>query len=80
MTERAPPRVKSVRVRNYRALRDVALTNLTPLTVLLNPNGSGKSTVFDVSHRHRTPQRPDRYSRNHGNRRVILPILRPAAA
>ena len=29
-----------------------------------------------LSHRHRTPQRPDRYSRNHGNRRVILPILR----
>ena len=48
MTERAPPRVTSVRVRNYRALRDVALTNLTPLTVLLGPNGSGKSTVFDV--------------------------------
>ncbi len=48
MTERVPPRVTSVRVRNYRALRDVALTNLTPLTVLLGPNGSGKSTVFDV--------------------------------
>ena len=30
-----------------------------------------------LSHRHRTPQRPDRYSRNHGNRRVILPILAP---
>ena len=48
MTERAPPRVTSVRIRNYRILRDVALTNLTPLTVLLGPNGSGKSTVFDV--------------------------------
>ena len=48
MTERAPPRVTSVRIRNYRVLRDVALTNLTPLTVLLGPNGSGKSTVFDV--------------------------------
>ena len=35
-------------VKNYRALRDVTLTNLTPLTVLLGPNGSGKSTVFDV--------------------------------
>ena len=28
-----------------------------------------------LPHRHRTPQRPDRYSRNHGNRRVVLPIL-----
>ena len=48
MTEPGPPRVTSVRVRNYRALRDVTLSNLTPLTVLLGPNGSGKSTVFDV--------------------------------
>ena len=43
-----PPRVTTLRVRNYRALRDLNLRNLTPLTVLLGPNGSGKSTVFDV--------------------------------
>lgn len=42
-----PARVQSVRVRNYRSLRDVRL-DLSPLTVLLGPNGSGKSTVFDV--------------------------------
>ena len=48
MTEPVPPRVISMGVKNYRALRDVTLTNLTPLTVLLGPNGSGKSTVFDV--------------------------------
>ena len=48
MTEPVPPRVTSVGVKNYRALRDVTLSNLTPLTVLLGPNGSGKSTVFDV--------------------------------
>lgn len=48
MTEPAPPRVTSLGVKNYRALRDVTLSNLTPLTVLLGPNGSGKSTVFDV--------------------------------
>jgi predicted ATPase len=41
-------RVESLRVRNYRALRDVTLKRLTPLTVLLGPNGSGKSTIFDV--------------------------------
>lgn len=42
-----PARIQSVRIRNYRSLRDVRL-DLSPLTVLLGPNGSGKSTVFDV--------------------------------
>lgn len=41
-------RIEYLRVKNYRALRDVELRNITPLTVLLGPNGSGKSTVFDV--------------------------------
>ncbi len=44
----APPRIERLKVRNFRALRDVELRKLTPLTVLLGPNGSGKSTVFDV--------------------------------
>ncbi|MCF8107848.1 MAG: AAA family ATPase [Desulfohalobiaceae bacterium] len=43
-----PPRIESLRVRNYRALKDITLGKITPLTVLLGPNGSGKSTVFDV--------------------------------
>jgi len=42
------PRIEYLRVRNYRALRDVEMRDLTPLTVLLGPNGSGKSTVFDA--------------------------------
>lgn len=42
------PQVESLRVVNYRVLRNVRLEKLTPLTVLLGPNGSGKSTVFDV--------------------------------
>ncbi len=50
MTEphRTPPRVERIRIRNFRALRDVAFDALTPLTVLLGPNGSGKSTLFDA--------------------------------
>lgn len=48
MPEPQPPRVTALRVKNYRALRDVNLNNLTPITVLLGPNGSGKSTIFDV--------------------------------
>lgn len=43
-----PPRIERLKVRNFRALRDIEFKNLTPLTVLLGPNGSGKSTVFDV--------------------------------
>ena len=44
----APARIESLKVRNFRALREVEFKDLTPLTVLLGPNGSGKSTVFDV--------------------------------
>ncbi|MGH8897722.1 MAG: AAA family ATPase [Egibacteraceae bacterium] len=55
MTEpaaQAPARIESLRVQNYRVLRDLRLglakSPLSPLTVLLGPNGSGKSTLFDV--------------------------------
>lgn len=41
-------RVETLRVQNYRVLRDLTLRKITPLTTLLGPNGSGKSTVFDV--------------------------------
>ena len=40
--------IESLRVRNYRALRDVELKGITSLSVFLGPNGSGKSTLFDV--------------------------------
>ncbi|MEQ8956653.1 MAG: AAA family ATPase [Coleofasciculus sp. C2-GNP5-27] len=42
------PRIEQLRVKNYRALRDLELKNITPLTVFLGPNGSGKSTIFDI--------------------------------
>ena len=42
------PRIESLRVKNYRALRDVELKKITPLTAFLGSNGSGKSTLFDV--------------------------------
>lgn len=44
----APARIESLKVRNFRALRNVDFRDLQPVTVLLGPNGSGKSTVFDV--------------------------------
>lgn len=46
--DRSIPRIEYLRIKNYRALKDVKLDNLTPLTVLLGPNGSGKSTIFDA--------------------------------
>jgi len=46
--QRKLARITELRVKNFRALKDVELKNITPLTVLLGPNGSGKSTVFDV--------------------------------
>ena len=42
------PRIESLCVKNYRALRDVELKGITPVSVFLGPNGSGKSTLFDV--------------------------------
>lgn len=51
MVEKLPtivPRIESLKIKNYRALRDLELTSITPLTVFLGPNGSGKSTIFDV--------------------------------
>lgn len=42
------PRIEYLKIKNYRALRNLELRGLTPLTVFLGPNGSGKSTIFDV--------------------------------
>jgi predicted ATPase len=40
-------RIKSIHIRNYRALADVRL-ELGPVSVLFGPNGSGKSTLLDT--------------------------------
>ena len=48
MVKQTVPRIEALRVKNYRALRDVKLRNITPLSAFLGPNGSGKSTLFDV--------------------------------
>ena len=44
----AVPHIESLRIKNYRALRDIELRQLKPLSVFLGPNSSGKSTLFDV--------------------------------
>lgn len=43
-----PAKIETIKVRNFRVLRDIELKKTTPLTVLIGPNGSGKSTFFDV--------------------------------
>ena len=48
MLQQTVPRIEALCVRNYRALQDVALREITPLSVFLGANGSGKSTLFDV--------------------------------
>ncbi|NEN93391.1 MAG: AAA family ATPase [Okeania sp. SIO3H1] len=48
MPKQSIPRIEYLRVQNYRALRDLELKKITPLTVFLGPNGSGKSTILDV--------------------------------
>src|SRR5262245_54591030 len=40
-------RLKSIHVKNYRSLADVAL-ELEPVNVLFGPNGAGKSTLLDT--------------------------------
>ena len=40
--------LESVKIRNYKALKDIHLTNIPSFMVLVGANGSGKSTLFDV--------------------------------
>jgi predicted ATPase len=40
--------LKSIRIRNFKALQDIHLKNVPSFMVLVGANGSGKSTLFDV--------------------------------
>ncbi len=48
MPQQTVPHIESLHVKNYRALHDIKLKQLKPLSVFLGANGSGKSTLFDV--------------------------------
>ncbi len=41
-------KIESIRLKNFRALRDVHLENLPSFCVLVGANGTGKSTLFSV--------------------------------
>ena len=40
--------LKSVTIRNFKALQDIHLTDIPNFIVLVGANGTGKSTLFDV--------------------------------
>jgi hypothetical protein len=40
--------IESIEIKNLRGIRDGKLENLSPLTILVGPNGCGKSTVLDA--------------------------------
>lgn len=40
--------LKSITIRNFKALQDIHLTEIPPFIVLVGANGTGKSTLFDV--------------------------------
>ena len=41
-------RVESIRLKNFRAFRDVHMRDIPPFCVLIGANGTGKSTLFSV--------------------------------
>ena len=41
-------RIEQIEIRNYRVFRNVRLTRLPPMAVVIGANGTGKSTLFDV--------------------------------
>ena len=41
-------KIEGIWIRNYRALKDVELDELTPMTAVIGKNGVGKSSLFDA--------------------------------
>jgi predicted ATPase len=41
-------KIEALRVRNFKAFKDIKLENLPTLSVFIGANGSGKTTLFDV--------------------------------
>lgn len=40
--------IEEISVKNYRVLQNITLKDIKPFSVFLGPNGSGKTTFFDV--------------------------------
>ena len=44
-------RIEQIEIKNYRVFRDVKLTKLPSMTVIIGANGTGKSTLFESPRR-----------------------------
>src|SRR5258708_24484356 len=44
------PALTRLRFKNWRSLRDVTIDNLTPITVFVGANSSGKTNILDALH------------------------------
>src|SRR5882724_10861115 len=42
------PALTGIHFKNWRSLRDVTIDNLTPITVFVGANSSGKTNIFDA--------------------------------
>ena len=40
--------IEQIEIKNYRVFRDIKLTKLSPIVIVIGANGTGKSTLFDV--------------------------------
>ncbi len=40
--------IEEISIKNYRVLQNVTLKGIQPFSIFLGPNGSGKTTFFDV--------------------------------
>ena len=41
-------KIEALRVKNFKAFKDIKLTNLPAISVFIGANGTGKTTLFDV--------------------------------
>jgi predicted ATPase len=41
-------RIESIRIKNFKILKDTTIRNVPAMAVFLGANGSGKSTFFDI--------------------------------
>jgi predicted ATPase len=40
--------IEEIHIRNFKALQDIHLANLPPMSVFVGKNGTGKTTLFRV--------------------------------
>ena len=41
-------RIETIRIHNFKALKDISMTNIPSFCVVVGANGTGKTTLFDL--------------------------------